>query len=83
MGRLSQQEKSLSLACAEVLSVLDHIEQCVGHHTDIEFMGMHAELASKIQQEIEEYDEGVVSLEPKEEVDIGVEVRSGSLSYFS
>ena len=75
VDRLSVQEESLSLACAEVQSVLDHIEQCVGHHTDSEFMGMHAELACQIQQGVEEHDEGVVSLEPVEEVDVGVEVR--------
>ena len=73
--RLSLQEESLSLACAEVQRVLDHIEQCVGHHTDSEFMGMHAELACQIQQGVEEHEEGVVILEPVEEVDVGVEVR--------
>ena len=75
MDRLSLQEESLSLACAEVQSVLDHIEQCVGHHTDSEFMGMHAELACQIQREVEEHYVGVVSLEPVEEVNVGVEVR--------
>ena len=75
MDRLSLQEESLSLACAEVQSVLDHIEQCVSHHTDSEFMGMHAELACEIQRGVEEHDERVVSLEPVEEVDVGVEVR--------
>ena len=75
VDRLSLQEEGLSLACAEVQSVLDHIEQCVGHHTDSEFMGMHAELACQIQRGIEEHNEGVVSLEPVEEVDVGVEVR--------
>ena len=75
VDRLSLQEESLSLACAEVQRVLDHIEQCVGHHTDSEFMGMHTELACQIQQGVEEHDEGVVSLEPVEEVDVGVEVR--------
>ena len=74
MDKLSLQEEGLSLACAEVQSVLDHIEQCVGHHTDSEFMGMHAELACQIQREVEEHEEGVVSLEPVEEVDVGVEV---------
>ena len=49
MNRLSMKEKGLSLACAEVHSVLDYIEQCVGHHADSEFMGMHAELACRIQ----------------------------------
>ena len=47
----------------------------MGHHTDSEFMGMHAELACQIQRGVEEHDEGVVSLEPVEEVDVGVEVR--------
>ena len=75
MDRLSLQEERLSLASAEVQSVLDHIEQCVGHCTDSEFMGMHAELACQIQQGVEEHEEGVVSLEPVEKVDIGVEVR--------
>ena len=75
MDRLSLQEESLSLACAEVQNVLDHIEQCVGHHTDSEFMGIHAELACQIQRGVEEHDEGVVSLEPVEEVDVGVEMR--------
>ena len=75
MDRLSLQEESLSLACAEVQSVLDHIEQCVGHHIGSEFMGMHAELACEIQRGVKEHDEGVVSLEPVEEVDVGVEVR--------
>ena len=47
----------------------------MGYHTDSEFMGMHAELACQIQQGFEEHVEGVVSLEPVEEVDVGVEVR--------
>ena len=75
MDRLSLQEESVPLACAEVQSVLDHIEQCLGHHMDSEFMGLHTELACHIQQEFEEHDERVVSLEPVEEVDVGVEVR--------
>ena len=75
VDRLSVQKTSLSQACAEVQSVLDHIEQCVGHHTDSDFMGMHAELACQIQRGVEEHEEGVVSLEPVEAVDVGVEVR--------
>ena len=75
MEKLSLQEESLSLAFAEVQSVLDHIEQCVGHHADSEFMGMHAELACQVQQGVEEHDEGVLSLEPVEEVDVEVEMR--------
>ena len=75
MDRLLLQEESLSLASAEVQRVLDHIEQCVSHHDDSEFMGIHAELACQIQRGIEEHNEREVSLEPVEEVDVGVEVR--------
>ena len=46
----------------------------MGHHTDNEFVGM-SELACQIQRGVEEHKEGVVSLEPVEEVDVGVEVR--------
>ena len=73
--RVQEKMDRLSLACAEVQCALDHIEQCVGHHTDSEFMVMHAELACQIQRGVDEHDEGVVSLEPVEEVDVGVEVR--------
>ena len=75
MDRLSLQEESLSLACGKIQSVLDHIEQCVGHYADSDFMGVHAELACQIQRGVEEHDEGVVSLESVEELGIGVEVR--------
>ena len=66
MDKLSLHEESLSLACAEIQSVLDHIEQCVGHHADDELMGMHAELACQIQQVVEEHNKRVMSLEPVE-----------------
>ena len=70
MDKLSLQGESLPLAYAQVQSVLDHIEQCVGHRTDGEFVGMHAELACQIQRGIEGHEEGVVSLEPVEEVEV-------------
>ena len=47
----------------------------MSHHADSEFMSMHAELACQIQREVKKHDKVVVSLEPVEEVDIGVEVR--------
>ena len=75
MDRLSVQEKTLSLASAEVQSVVDYTEQCVRHCTDNEVMSMHAEIRRQIEREIEEHSKPGRSLEPVEEVDIGVEVR--------
>ena len=75
MDRLSVQEKTLSLASAEVQSVVDYTEQCVRHCTDNEFMSTHAEIRRRIEQEIEEHSKSGRSLEPVEDVDVGVEVR--------
>ena len=75
MDKLSVQEKTLSLASAEVQSVVDYTEQCVRHCTDNEVMSMHAEIRRRIEREIEEHSKSGRSLEPVEEVDIGVEVR--------
>ena len=75
MGKLTLQEKNLSFACTEIRSFLDNIEQSMGHSSDNEFMGLHAQLACQIQQQDKEHNKQVVSLEPVEEVDIGVEVR--------
>ena len=75
MDRLSVQEKTLSLASAEVQSVVDYTEQCVRHCTDNEVMSMHTEIRSRIEREIKELDKSGRSLEPVDEVDIGMEVR--------
>ena len=75
MDRLSLQEKTLSLASAEVQSVVDYTEQCVRHCTDNEVMSMHAEIRRRIEREIEERSKSERSLEPVDVVDIGVEVR--------
>ena len=75
MDRLSVQEKTLSLASAEVQSVVDYTEQCVRHCTDNEVMSTHAEIRRQIEREIDERSKFGRSLEPVEEVDIGVEVR--------
>ena len=75
MDKLSVQEKTLSLASAEVQSVVDYTEQCVRHCTDNEVMSTHAEIRRRIEREIKEYSKSGRSLEPVEEVDIGVEVR--------
>ena len=75
MDRLSVQEKTLSLASAEVQSVVDYTEQCVRHCTDNEVMSMHAEIRRRIEREIDERSKSWRSLESVEEVDIVVEVR--------
>ena len=75
MDRLSVLEKTLSLASAEVQSVVDYTEQCVRHCTDNEVMSTHAEIRRRIEREINEHSKLGRSLEPVEEVDIGVEVR--------
>ena len=73
--KLSLQEKNLSLASAEVHSIVDYTEQCVRHCTDNEVMSMHAEIRNRIEQEIDERSKSGRSLEPVEEADMGVEVR--------
>ena len=72
---LSLQEKNLSLASAEVHSIVDYTEQCVRHCTDNEVMSMHAEIRNRIERERDERSKSGRNLEPVEEVDIGVEVR--------
>ena len=74
MDRLSLQENTLSLASAEVQSVVDYTEQCVRHFTDNEVMSTHAEIRRRIEREIDEHSKSGRSLEPVEEVDVGVEV---------
>ena len=75
MNRLSVQGKNLSLASAEVQSVVDYTEQCVRHCTDNEVMSTHAEIRRRIEREIEEHSKSGRSLESVEEEDIGMEVR--------
>ena len=77
MDRLSVQEENLSLASAEVQSVVDYTEQCVRHCTDNEVMSTHAEIRRRMEREIKEHSKSGRSLEPVEEVDVGVEVRCG------
>ena len=75
VNKLSVQEKSLSLASAEVQSVVDYTERCVRHGNDSEVMSMHAEMRKTIEKKIEEHSKSGRSLEPVEEADMGVEVR--------
>ena len=74
LNRLSVQEKKLSTECAVIQSVIEYTHQCVKHSADDEFMCMHAEIKSRIEREIKEYCKEGRSLEPVEEMDIGVEV---------
>ena len=75
MDRLSVQEKTLSLASAEVQSVVDYTEQCVRHCTDNEVMSTQSEIRRRIERERDECSKSGRSLEPVEEVDIGVKMR--------
>ena len=75
VNKLSVQEKTLSLASAEVHSVVDYTEQCVRYCTDNEVMSMHAEMRKTIEHKIEEHSKSGKSMEPVEEADMGVEVR--------
>ena len=75
VDKLSVQEKTLSLASAEVQSVIDYTERSVRHCTDNEVMSMHTEMRKTIEQKIEEQSKSGRSLEPVEEADMGVEVR--------
>ena len=75
MDKLLVQEKNLSLANAEVQSIVDYTERFVGHCSDNEVMSMHAEIRRRIEREIEEHSKSGRSMEPVEEADMGVEVR--------
>ena len=74
MDKLSIQEKTLSLAIAEVQSAVDYTEQCVRHCTDNEVMSTHAEIRRRIEREIDERSKSGRSLDPVEEADMRVEV---------
>ncbi len=73
IDKLTAQEKSLSVATAEVQSIVDYTERFVGHCSD-EVMSMHTEIRRRIQQEVGEHSKSGRSLEPVEEADMGVEV---------
>ena len=75
VDKLSVQEETLSLASAEVQSVVDYTEQCVRYCTNNEVMSMHAETRKTIQHKIEEHSKSGRSLQPVEEADMRLEVR--------
>ena len=75
MEKLKGQEENLSIASAEVRSLIDYTEQCVRLCSDDEVMSMHTEISQRIKEEVEEHDKPGNRLEPLEEADMGVEVR--------
>lgn len=72
--KLSAQEKALSLANTEIQSIVDYTEQCVRLSNGSEIMSMHLEIQRRIEQKVEEYGK-LESLEPVEDLDIGVKVK--------
>ena len=83
VDKLTVQEKNLSLAVAEVQSVVDYTERCVSHCTDNEVMSTHAEIRRRIEQETEEHSKPGRIKEPVVEADMGVEVRLEDLQQLS
>ena len=74
LQQLLQQEKTLSLASAELQSVVDYTERCVSLSTDNELVSMDTEIMKTIQQKIQEHSKSERSLEPVEEADMAMEV---------
>ena len=74
LQKLSQQKKTLSLASAELQSVVDYTEQCVSLSTDNELVSMDTEIRKTMQQKIQEHSKSGRSLAPVEEADMAVEV---------
>ena len=74
LQKLSQQEKTLSLASAELQSVVDYTERCVSLSTHNELVSIDTEIRKTIQQKIQEHSKSGRSLEPVEKADMAVEV---------
>ena len=74
IDKLSAEEKRLTLANAQVQSVIDYTERFVSECSANEVMNMQTEIKRRIVREVEEYSKSEKSLEPVEEADTGVEV---------
>ena len=74
MENLKGQEKNLSIASAEVRSLIDYTEQCVRLCSDDEVMSMHTEISQRIKEEVEEHDKPGNRMEPVEKADMRLEV---------
>ncbi len=77
LEKLSVQENELSLALCEVQSVIKYTERLVDNCSDNEVMSMHVGVKNQIQAGMTEHSKSGRSLEPVEEVDMGVEVKIG------
>ena len=73
LQKLSQQENTLSLASAELQSIVDYTERCVSLSTDNELVSMDTERKT-IQQKIQDHSKSGRSLEPVQEAGMAVEV---------
>ena len=71
---LSDQEEELSTACDVITSVIKYTQQSVEQSTEEKILCTQAEHEKQIKKEIEEHCKKGRSLDPMEEVDIGVEV---------
>ena len=74
IDKLSAQEKKLTLANAQVQSVVDYTERFVSECSANEVMNMQTEIRRRTEREVEKYSKSENSLEPVEEADTGVEV---------
>ena len=74
--KLSVQEKNLSLAKAEVQSIVESTERFLDHCSDNEVMNMHVDIKKNIKHSIAEHGQSKTPTIPSEEADVGVEVAS-------
>ena len=72
---LKEQEGNLSIASAEVHGIINYTGQCVRHCSDDEIMCIHAEIGSRIKQEIEGCGQPGSIIMPVEQVELRMEVR--------
>ena len=74
IDKLSAQKKKLTLANAQIQSVVDYTERFVSECSANEVMNMQTEIRRRIEREVEEHSKSDKSLELVEEADTGVEV---------
>ena len=72
LQKLLRQDKTLSLACAELQSVVDYTKRC--EKLSSVFSSVNTELRIAMQQKTLEHSKSMRSLEPVEEADMAVEV---------
>ena len=73
---LNVREKNLSLAKAEVQSIVESTERFLDRCSDNEVMNMHAEIKENIKHSIAEHGQSETTTIPSEEADVGMEVVS-------